>query len=43
MDLLGEVKPKIVAGHGRQNRKALGDIGNLVNDRDLATGKVIQT
>ncbi|CAA7019595.1 unnamed protein product, partial [Microthlaspi erraticum] len=39
--IAGEVKPKIVAGHGRQNRKALGDIGNLVNDRDLATGKDI--
>uniref|UniRef100_A0A1J3JPD8 Cyclin-B1-4 n=1 Tax=Noccaea caerulescens TaxID=107243 RepID=A0A1J3JPD8_NOCCA len=39
--IAGEVRPKIVAGHGRQNRKALGDIGNVVNDRDLVTGKDI--
>ncbi|ESQ38826.1 hypothetical protein EUTSA_v10022503mg [Eutrema salsugineum] len=37
--IAGEVKPTNVAGHGRQNRKALGDIGNLVNDREIATGK----
>ncbi|KAG7583416.1 Protein kinase domain [Arabidopsis suecica] len=28
--IAGEIKSKIVAGHGRQNRKVLGDIGNLV-------------
>ncbi|CAH2060711.1 unnamed protein product [Thlaspi arvense] len=39
--IAGEVKPKNVAGHGKQNRKALGDIGNLVSDREIATGKDI--
>jgi cyclin B len=37
--IAGEIKPKNVAGHGRQNRKVLGDIGNLVTGRDVATGK----
>ncbi|XP_010417821.1 PREDICTED: cyclin-B1-4-like [Camelina sativa] len=35
----GEIKSKNVAGHGRQNRKVLGDIGNLVTGRDVVTGK----
>ncbi|XP_023639812.1 cyclin-B1-4 [Capsella rubella] len=35
----GEIKSKNVAGHGRQNRKVLGDIGNLVTGRDVVTVK----
>ncbi|CAN8246967.1 unnamed protein product [Cochlearia groenlandica] len=33
--MIGEAKQKnVVVGQGRQHRKVLGDIGNLVNDRD---------
>ncbi|CAE6119317.1 unnamed protein product [Arabidopsis arenosa] len=37
--IAGEIKSKNVAGHGRQNRKVLGDISNLVTGRDIVPGK----